>query len=123
MPRRSSPGQPKIPRRPTASERARRQKSRRMQAECIDETPLVREKPSTSTKPDPLMPGHSGDNIGETTTSKLSIAQYNDQIKLNDAFKVTDQPDFLVNDNDDDDIDNVQSKKSVSSSKFAIAKF
>ena len=80
-----------------------------MQAEQIDETPLVREKQSASDQPDPLMPGHSGDNIGDTTTSKLSVAQYNEQIRI-EPFKVTDQPDFLLNENEDEDIDNVQRK-------------
>ena len=80
-----------------------------MQAERVDQTPLVREKPSTSKPTEPLMPGHSGDNIGDTTTSKLSVAQYNEQIRI-EPFKVTDQPDFLVNENEDEDIESVQRK-------------
>ena len=112
MPRRSSPGQPKISRRPTASDRARRQQSRRMQAAQIDQTPLHREKTALAEPNDPLVSGQSGDNVNEiggTTTSKMSVAQYNEQIKL-DKFKVSDQPDFLQKEEDDSDIDSVQSK-------------
>ena len=45
MPRRS-PGQPKIRPKPTASDRARRQRTRLMQAQQVDSEQLLREKPN-----------------------------------------------------------------------------
>ena len=110
MPRRSSPGQPKVPRRPTASERARRQKSRKMQAETIDSEPLVREKPSTSAKQDALAPGHSGDvnDIGnDTTTTKLTIDEYKEKLQPS-GFQVTKEQSDFQSDTEMEDLNEVQ---------------
>ena len=114
MARRSSPGQPKIPRRPTASERSRRQRARKMQAQQLDQEVLVREKPSEPTieAENDIVAGHSGTletNIGDSTTQKISIDDYKKNVQI-DNFKVSDQPQFLASDNEDADIDEVQSK-------------
>ena len=110
---RRSPGQPKIPRRPTASDRARRQRTRlnrTMQATQIDQEPLVTDvkasEPAMS-----LATGNSGqvNDIGESTTEKLSIQEYNEKIKL-DKFAVSDQPQFLEEEDEDTDVDQVQRK-------------
>ena len=99
MARRSSPGQPKISRRPTASDRARRQRTRRMEASQLDQAPMIREK--TTDQPSHISEspcaGHSGgdvNEIGVNTTAKLSVSQYNTKVALG-TFKVSDQPQFL----------------------------
>ena len=111
MPRRSSPGQRKISRRPTASDRARRQRTRRMQAESLDTQPFTCEKPTSSTTPDPLVPGQSGDvseEIGTSTTkTKMSIQQYQQDIQL-EPFQVNNQPQFLESDTEMTEIDQVK---------------
>ena len=81
MPRRS-PGQSKLKLRPTASDRARRQRSRRMIAENVDSEHLMREKPSNV---DTLVPGQSGNmnDIGSNTTNtKLTVKDYQEQVQI-----------------------------------------
>ena len=104
MPRRS-PGQSKLKLRPTASDRARRQRTRKMIADNVDSEQLIREKPSTSTDPTTLMPGQSGDDIDNTitTTTKLTVQNYQKDIQL-EGFQVEDQPNtFYASENENDD--------------------
>lgn len=101
MPRRS-PGQSKLKLRPTASDRARRQRSRRMLAENVDSEHLVREKPSNV---DALVPGQSGDmnDIGSNTTNtKLTVKDYKEQIQI-ENFEVADTPKFYASETENED--------------------
>ena len=74
---------------------------------------MVRDKPPNQTNGiDPLVAGYSGGNvndIGDSTTGKISIAEYNKEVKI-DSFKVNNQAQFLAEEQEDDDIDQVQSK-------------
>ena len=91
-----------------------------MQAAEIDQSPLLREKPSTSTETGPLVTGHSGgdvNEIGEDTTSKLTIDEYKEQVQL-DGFKVADTPKFIDSGPEDEDIDHVQSKSTHPNNMF-----
>ena len=83
-----------------------------MQASQLDQTPLVRNKQASHTTVDPIITGHSGgdvNDIGDTTTSKMSVKEYNDKVKI-DKFAVKETPEFLEPDQDDADIDHVQRK-------------
>ena len=84
-----------------------------MQASQIDQTPLVRDKTMDQANIiDPLVAGHSGgdvNDIGDSTTGKLTIDEYNKKVKI-DSFKVNNTAQFLAEEQDDDDIDQVQSK-------------
>ena len=108
---RRSPGQPKIPRqKPTASDRARRQRTRRqMQAESVDNATFQREKPSSSMQPDPLVTGHSGDvnQIGTSTTKKMSLEEYQKEVQV-EGFNVTDGPAYYASEDETNDVANVQ---------------
>ena len=87
-----------------------------MQAETIDDAPLTREKSNTLPTPDPIVSGHSGgdvNDIGDNTTSKLTIAEYNEKVNIG-TFEVSETPGFADSDNDDADIDHVQSEYSLS---------
>ena len=113
MPRRS-PGQPKIRPKPTASDRARRQRTRKiktMQAQQIDSETLVREK-QVPTVP-VIEAGHSGD-VSDTNTpvstpnvTKLSVKNYQEEVQLG-QFEVTEAPKFFASDTEMDDIEKVQ---------------
>ena len=101
MPRRS-PGQSKLKLRPTASDRARRQRSRRMLAENVDSEHLVREK---SSNVDALVPGQSGDmnDIGSNTTNtKLTVKDYQEQIQI-ENFEVSETPKFYASETENED--------------------
>jgi len=117
MPRRS-PGQPKIRPKPTASDRARRQRTRKirkMQATQVDTDQLQREKSNIA--PDPvIVAGHSGDvnDVTEKPSNKISVEDYQKEVQL-DGFDVSDTPNFLASDNENEDIDKVQGNYTINS--------
>ena len=111
MPRRS-PGQPKIRPKPTASDRARRQrtrKTRKMQATLVDNEQLQRDKSTTSATDPVIVAGHSGDvnDVVKKPGNKLSVNDYQKEIQL-DGFEVSNTPKYFASDTENEDIDKVQ---------------
>ena len=113
MPRRS-PGQPKIRPKPTASDRARRQRTRKirkMQATHVDTDQLQRGKPTTISPEPAIIAGHSGDvnDVAEKPNNKISVEDYQKEVQL-DGFDVSDTPKYFASDTENEDIDKVQGK-------------
>ena len=121
MPRRS-PGQPKIRPKPTASDRARRQRTRLMQAQQVDSEQLLREKPNEPKGDLMIVTGQSGDTsdglTGQTQSKAISIEEYKNDVQL-EGFAVSDQPKFFASDNETDDIAQVQGLSLNSNYKYS----